>query len=49
LPLVLRVQRLWVVLPKLKGGGGWLEGEVAMGIERGLEEWVDEVGRGWGI
>jgi len=46
-PLVLKFLAVWRRVPKLRGGGDWMEEEEAKGIERGLEEWLAVIGKDW--
>jgi hypothetical protein len=46
-PLVLKFLAVWRRVPKLRGGGDWMEEEEAKGIERGLEEWLGVIGKDW--
>jgi hypothetical protein len=46
-PLVLKFLAVWRRVPKLRGGGDWMEEEEARGIERGLEEWLSVIGKDW--
>jgi hypothetical protein len=46
-PLVLKFLAVWRRVPRLNGGGDWMEKNEARGIERGLDEWLSVVGRDW--
>jgi hypothetical protein len=46
-PLVLKFLAVWRRVPRLRGGGDWMEEDEARGIERGLDEWLRVVGRHW--
>jgi hypothetical protein len=46
-PLVLKFLAVWRRVPRLNGGGDWMEKDEARRIERGLDEWLSVVGRGW--
>jgi hypothetical protein len=46
-PLVLKFLAVWRRVPRLRGGGDWMEDDEARGIERGLDEWLSVVGRDW--
>ena len=46
-PLVLKFLAVWRRLPRLRGGGNWMEEDEARGIEKGLDEWLSVVGRDW--
>jgi Dimerisation and cyclophilin-binding domain of Mon2/Guanine nucleotide exchange factor in Golgi transport N-terminal len=46
-PPILKFLAVWRRVPKLRGGGDWMEEEEARGIERGLEEWLSVIGKDW--
>jgi hypothetical protein len=48
-PLVLKFMAVWRRVPRLRGGGDWMEEDEARGIESGLDEWLSVVGRDWEI
>ena len=48
-PLVMKFLAVWRRVPRLRGGGDWMEGDEAREIEKGLEEWLSIVGRDWEI
>lgn len=45
--LILRVQKFWRGLPRLKGGGAWQDDEPGRGIEEALEEWNITLAERW--
>ncbi|EXJ77361.1 hypothetical protein A1O3_09587 [Capronia epimyces CBS 606.96] len=48
-PFILRVQKFWRDLPRLKGGHAWQADEPGRGIEDALERWNTVLGEGWGF
>lgn len=46
---MLRVQRFWRELPRLKGDGAWQADEPGSGIEEALEQWSVTIGDPWRI
>ncbi|KIW67604.1 hypothetical protein PV04_06842 [Phialophora macrospora] len=49
--MMLRVQKFWHGLPRLKGPGAraWQEDEPGQGIEEALERWQRVIAEGWGF
>ncbi|EHY56213.1 Endocytosis and vacuole integrity protein [Exophiala dermatitidis] len=48
-PFLLRVERFWRELPRLKGEGAWQAQEFGKGIEESLERWHTTLAEGWGF
>jgi hypothetical protein len=48
-PMMLRIQRFWHRLPRLKDGGAWQDDEPGRAIEAALERWSVAIGEGWGL
>ena len=48
-PLVLQFLAVWRRVPRLRGGGDWMEEDEAGGIEKGLEKWMSIVGSDWDL
>jgi hypothetical protein len=46
-PLVLKFLAVWRRVPRLRGGGDWMEENEARGIERELDEWLGVIGKDW--
>lgn len=46
-PLVLKFLAVWRKVPRLKGGGDWMDEEESKGIDKGLDGWLSVVGRDW--